>query len=110
MDAPWHGHGWLTCVAVPLLQVGGLGLTLTAADRVIIVDPSWNPAVDNQSVDRAYRIGQARDVVVYRLMTCGTVEEKIYRRQVGGLPACMPLAARMCRWQHTCGAEFDASV
>ncbi|KAG2442553.1 hypothetical protein HXX76_002639 [Chlamydomonas incerta] len=68
-------------------QVGGLGLTLTAADRVIIVDPAWNPSVDNQSVDRAYRMGQTRDVVVYRLITCGTVEEKIYRKQVfkGGL-------------------------
>ncbi|EFJ51955.1 hypothetical protein VOLCADRAFT_120362, partial [Volvox carteri f. nagariensis] len=68
-------------------QVGGLGLTLTAADRVIIVDPAWNPSVDDQSVDRAYRMGQTRDVVVYRLITCGTVEEKIYRRQVfkGGL-------------------------
>uniref|UniRef100_A0A383VXK8 Uncharacterized protein n=1 Tax=Tetradesmus obliquus TaxID=3088 RepID=A0A383VXK8_TETOB len=68
-------------------QVGGLGLTLTAANRVVIVDPSWNPATDNQSVDRAYRIGQSRDVVVYRLVTCGTVEEKIYRKQVfkGGL-------------------------
>ena len=68
-------------------QVGGLGLTLTAADRVVIYDPSWNPASDSQSVDRAYRIGQTRDVVVYRLVTCGTVEEKVYRRQVfkGGL-------------------------
>ncbi|KAL4444622.1 hypothetical protein ABPG77_002439 [Micractinium sp. CCAP 211/92] len=68
-------------------QVGGLGLTLTAADRVIILDPAWNPSTDNQSVDRAYRIGQKRDVVVYRLISCGTVEEKIYRRQVfkGGL-------------------------
>ncbi|GLI69029.1 hypothetical protein VaNZ11_013570 [Volvox africanus] len=68
-------------------QVGGLGLTLTAADRVIIVDPAWNPSLDDQSVDRAYRMGQTRDVVVYRLITCGTVEEKIYRRQVfkGGL-------------------------
>ncbi|KAI3429485.1 hypothetical protein D9Q98_005576 [Chlorella vulgaris] len=68
-------------------QVGGLGLTLTAADRVIILDPAWNPSTDNQSVDRAYRIGQRRDVVVYRLISCGTVEEKIYRRQVfkGGL-------------------------
>ena len=62
--------------------MGGLGLTITAADRVIIVDPAWNPAVDNQSVDRAYRIGQARRLVVYRLITSGTVEEKIYRRQV----------------------------
>ncbi|KAL2342897.1 hypothetical protein Fmac_004182 [Flemingia macrophylla] len=68
-------------------QVGGLGLTLTRADRVIVVDPAWNPSTDNQSVDRAYRIGQMKDVIVYRLMTCGTVEEKIYRKQVykGGL-------------------------
>ncbi|XP_047165048.1 protein CHROMATIN REMODELING 24 isoform X1 [Vigna umbellata] len=68
-------------------QVGGLGLTLTRADRVIVVDPAWNPSMDNQSVDRAYRIGQKKDVIVYRLMTCGTVEEKIYRKQVykGGL-------------------------
>ena len=68
-------------------QVGGLGLTLTAADRVIVVDPAWNPSVDSQSVDRAYRIGQKRDVIVYRLISCGTVEDKIYRKQVfkGGL-------------------------
>ncbi|KAM7523482.1 hypothetical protein LguiA_013384 [Lonicera macranthoides] len=63
-------------------QVGGLGLTLTKADRVIVVDPAWNPSTDNQSVDRAYRIGQEKDVIVYRLMTCGTVEEKIYRKQL----------------------------
>ncbi|WCJ41023.1 chromatin remodeling 24 [Euphorbia peplus] len=68
-------------------QVGGLGLTLTKADRVIVVDPAWNPSTDSQSVDRAYRIGQKKDVLVYRLMTCGTVEEKIYRKQIfkGGL-------------------------
>ncbi|CAI0428080.1 unnamed protein product [Linum tenue] len=68
-------------------QVGGLGLTLTKADRVIVADPAWNPSTDNQSVDRAYRIGQTKDVIVYRLMTCGTVEEKIYRKQIykGGL-------------------------
>ncbi|CAA7396762.1 unnamed protein product [Spirodela intermedia] len=68
-------------------QVGGLGLTLTKADRVIVVDPAWNPSTDNQSVDRAYRIGQTKDVIVYRLMTCGTIEEKIYKKQVfkGGL-------------------------
>ncbi|XP_071931888.1 protein CHROMATIN REMODELING 24-like isoform X1 [Coffea arabica] len=68
-------------------QVGGLGLTLTKADRVIVVDPAWNPSTDNQSVDRAYRIGQMKDVIVYRLMTCSTVEEKIYRLQIfkGGL-------------------------
>ncbi|KAL6778685.1 hypothetical protein ACKKBF_B05055 [Auxenochlorella protothecoides x Auxenochlorella symbiontica] len=79
-------HAFQTCpdILVFLLSsaVGGLGLTLTAADRVIIVDPAWNPAVDNQAVDRAYRIGQQRDVVVYRLISCGTLEEKIYRKQV----------------------------
>ncbi|XP_044053386.1 DNA excision repair protein ERCC-6-like isoform X2 [Siniperca chuatsi] len=63
-------------------QVGGVGITLTAADRVVIFDPSWNPATDAQAVDRAYRIGQTENVVIYRLITCGTVEEKIYRRQV----------------------------
>ncbi|KAG7282375.1 hypothetical protein CRUP_029696 [Coryphaenoides rupestris] len=62
--------------------VGGVGITLTAANRVVIFDPSWNPATDAQAVDRAYRIGQTDNVVIYRLITCGTVEEKIYRRQV----------------------------
>ncbi|KAL5214239.1 hypothetical protein ABZP36_003391 [Zizania latifolia] len=68
-------------------QVGGLGNTLTKADRVIVVDPAWNPSTDNQSVDRAYRIGQTKDVIVYRLVTCGTIEEKIYKLQIfkGGL-------------------------
>ncbi|KAK4411111.1 protein CHROMATIN REMODELING 24 [Sesamum angolense] len=80
-----EGHG--APVFLLTTQVGGLGLTLTNADRVIVVDPAWNPSTDNQSVDRAYRIGQKKDVIVYRLMTCGTVEEKIYRKQVfkGGL-------------------------
>ncbi|XP_064642287.1 DNA excision repair protein ERCC-6-like [Lineus longissimus] len=63
-------------------QVGGVGLTLTGADRVIIFDPSWNPSTDAQAVDRVFRIGQDKNVVVYRLITCGTVEEKIYRRQI----------------------------
>ncbi|XP_060130275.1 DNA excision repair protein ERCC-6-like [Zootoca vivipara] len=63
-------------------QVGGVGLTLTAATRVVIFDPSWNPATDAQAVDRVYRIGQKDNVVIYRLISCGTVEEKIYRRQV----------------------------
>ena len=62
--------------------MGGVGLTITSADRVVILDPSWNPSVDAQAVDRVYRIGQQSDVVVYRLITCATVEEKIYRRQV----------------------------
>ena len=62
--------------------VGGVGLTLTNADRVIIYDPCWNPATDSQAIDRAYRIGQDKPVMVYRLITCSTVEERIFRRQV----------------------------
>jgi DNA excision repair protein ERCC-6 len=63
-------------------KVGGYGLNLTGADRAIILDPDWNPANDNQAVDRCFRIGQKRDVIVYRLLTVGTIEEKIYRRQI----------------------------
>ena len=62
--------------------VGGVGLNLTAACRCVIFDPSWNPAVDSQAVDRCYRIGQQHHVVVYRFMTCNTVEEVIYRKQI----------------------------
>lgn len=60
---------------------GGLGISLTAASRVVIVDPAWNPAVDAQAVDRAFRIGQRQNVLVYRLITSGTIEEVIYRKQ-----------------------------
>ena len=45
-------------------------------------DPNWNPATDAQAVDRSYRIGQTKPVIVYRLLTSGTIEEKIYRKQV----------------------------
>ncbi len=61
------------------LKAGGLGLNLTAADYVIHLDPWWNPAVEDQASDRAYRIGQERPVTVYRLIAAGTVEEKIIR-------------------------------
>lgn len=50
--------------------------------RVVVFDPSWNPATDLQAIDRAYRLGQTRDVNVYRLVSSGTVEEVIYRRQL----------------------------
>ena len=62
--------------------VGSVGLNLTAATRVIVFDPDWNPGKDDQAVDRAYRIGQTKPVVVFRLITCETIEEKIYRRQI----------------------------
>lgn len=63
-------------------KVGGFGLNLTGADRAVILDPDWNPANDNQAVDRCYRIGQSRDCIVYRLVSIGGIEEKMYRRQV----------------------------
>jgi hypothetical protein len=59
------------------LKAGGLGLNLTAADYVFILDPWWNPAVEAQAVDRAHRIGQKKRVFVYRLLCRDTVEEKV---------------------------------
>ncbi|WP_405420634.1 SNF2-related protein [Marinobacter flavimaris] len=63
------------------LKAGGTGLNLTAADCVIHYDPWWNPAVENQATDRAWRIGQDKPVFVYRLICEGTVEEKIQNLQ-----------------------------
>jgi superfamily II DNA or RNA helicase len=63
------------------LMAGGLGLNLTAADYVFILDPWWNPAVEAQAVDRAHRIGQTRHVFAYRLIARDTVEEKILQLQ-----------------------------
>jgi DNA excision repair protein ERCC-6 len=63
-------------------KVGGLGVNLTGADRVIIFDPDWNPSTDVQARERAWRLGQKKQVAIYRLMTAGTIEEKIYHRQI----------------------------
>ncbi len=63
------------------LKAGGVGLNLTAADTVIHFDPWWNPAVEDQASDRAHRIGQTRVVTSYKLITRGTVEEKILALQ-----------------------------
>ncbi|XP_050195154.1 DNA excision repair protein ERCC-6 isoform X1 [Myiozetetes cayanensis] len=63
-------------------RVGGIGVNLVGADRVIIYDPDWNPSVDTQARERAWRIGQKKEVTVYRLLTAGTIEEKIYHRQI----------------------------
>ena len=63
------------------LKAGGLGLNLTAADYVFLVDPWWNPAVELQAVDRTHRIGQEKKVFTYRFITCDTVEEKVLHLQ-----------------------------
>ena len=93
------GHEWLTGETVdrdgavarfqdgkaPIflisLKAGGVGLTLTAADTVILYDPWWNPAVERQAMDRTHRIGQTKAVFVYRLVAEGTVEEAILALQ-----------------------------
>ncbi|PYI01952.1 DNA excision repair protein [Aspergillus sclerotiicarbonarius CBS 121057] len=61
---------------------GGVGLNITSANKVVIVDPNWNPSHDLQAQDRAYRIGQSRDVEVFRLISAGTIEEIVYARQI----------------------------
>ena len=68
------GEGELFLIS---LKAGGYGLNLTAADYVVITDPWWNPAAEDQAMGRAHRIGQQRPVTVYRLVTAGTIEERI---------------------------------
>jgi SNF2 family DNA or RNA helicase len=63
------------------LKAGGTGLNLTEADYVYLVDPWWNPAVENQAIDRSYRIGQDKHVVAVRLICPETIEEKIMKLQ-----------------------------
>jgi SNF2 family DNA or RNA helicase len=77
------------------LRAGGTGLNLTAADTVIIYDPWWNPAVEQQATDRAHRIGQDKAVFVYKVVAAGTVEEKILELQA--------------RKAQLAGALFDAT-
>lgn len=63
-------------------KAGGVGLNITSANKVVVIDPNWNPAYDLQAQDRAYRIGQTRDVEVFRLVSSGTIEEIVYARQI----------------------------
>lgn len=63
-------------------KVGGTGLNLTAANVVVIFDPDWNGSNDEQAVDRAYRLGQTRDVKIYRLVCTQTIEELMFQRQL----------------------------
>lgn len=75
----FNGNG--TPLFLISLKAGGVGLNLTAADYVIHVDPWWNPAVESQATDRAYRIGQDKHVFVYKMITKDSIEEKILKLQ-----------------------------
>ena len=63
------------------LKAGGVGLNLTEADYIYLVDPWWNPAAENQAIDRSYRIGQTKNVIAVRMICTNTVEEKILALQ-----------------------------
>lgn len=63
------------------LKAGGVGLNLTQADYVFIIDPWWNPAAESQAIARAHRIGQNNQVIAYRFITQGSIEEKIIQLQ-----------------------------
>ena len=97
LDRPWHFLSGATqnradvvsgfqntkdpSVFLLSLKAGGSGLNLTSASYVILYDPWWNPAVENQAIDRAHRIGQTQPVMAYRLLARNTIEEKIQRLQ-----------------------------
>jgi SNF2 family DNA or RNA helicase len=59
------------------LKAGGFGLNLTEADYVFLLDPWWNPATETQAIDRTHRIGQSKNVMVYRIVATDTIEEKV---------------------------------
>ena len=72
-----HEHRSDIFVFLLSTRAGGLGINLTAADTVVFYDHDWNPSNDAQAMDRAHRLGQTRQVTVYRLITKGTIDERI---------------------------------
>ncbi|HCS74987.1 MAG TPA: ATP-dependent helicase, partial [Clostridiales bacterium] len=76
MVAQFNGEDYIPYMILSL-KAGGVGLNLTAANHVIHFDRWWNPAVENQATDRAFRIGQKKNVMVHKFVTKGTIEEKI---------------------------------
>ena len=64
-------------VMLASLKAAGLGVTLTSADYIFLMDPWWNPAIEEQAIDRAHRIGRTKPIFIYRLIAQGTIEEKV---------------------------------
>ncbi|MEE2755737.1 MAG: DEAD/DEAH box helicase [Myxococcota bacterium] len=94
------------------LKAGGTGLNLTAADRVVLLDPWWNPAVEDQAMDRAYRIGQDKSVLVFKLIAAGTIEERVVRtqeRKRGLFDSLINYGLPMAQEQTTVSALFGGS-
>ncbi len=87
------------------LKAGGSGLNLTAASHVVHFDRWWNPAVENQATDRAFRIGQTKNVLVHKFVCRGTVEEKIDTTDRVEAPYCRTSCCRMTRSVLLDGAE-----
>ena len=69
-------------VILASLKAAGLGVTLKSADYVFLMDPWWNPAVEEQAIDRAHRLGRTKPTFIYRLVTKGTVEERVRALQI----------------------------
>lgn len=63
-------------------KAGGVGLNLIGANRIVLLDPCWNPAVDLQAMARVWRFGQQHKVFIYRTLTSGTIEERIFQKQI----------------------------
>lgn len=89
------------------LKAGGVGLNLTAADTVILYDPWWNPAVEQQAIDRAYRIGQGKPVFVYKVVASGTVEEKMLELQARKAGLADALLSGVAGTAALTAADFD---
>ena len=78
-------------------KAGGVGLNLVGGNVVILYDIDWNPANDQQAMARVWRDGQKKNVTIYRLLTSGTIEEKIFQRQVFDVSLILPfLCSRIC--------------
>ena len=69
-------------LCVTLVQAAAIGINVTSANRIVLIDQDWNPLYDEQSIGRIYRYGQLKPVTVYRLVTASTIEERIFAQSV----------------------------